>query len=160
MRLSRNLDAYEIPGALANHAKNRSLVDYLTRLFDDDLTAQNHRSRFSNLLHVEEMQMHEDIQRYNMEKVKLRKVSKQHLALAVPGLAENRPSLVPGDRLFVRKLKPDGREEDDDYEGFVHRVELEEVHLRFCSRWVFWKGKQKRQKRKRRHGYGHAWTQT
>ena len=86
------------------------------------------------MLHVEEIQMNKDIQRYNMEKTKLRKVSKQYLALAVPGLAENRPSLICGDRLFVRKLKRDGTvEENDEYEGFVHRVENNEVHLKFCS---------------------------
>ena len=86
------------------------------------------------MLHVEEIQMNKDIQRYNMEKTKLRKVSKQYLALAVPGLAENRPSLICGDRLFVHKLKRDGTvEENDEYEGFVHRVENNEVHLKFCS---------------------------
>ena len=75
--------------------------------------------------------MEEDIQRYNIAEAKLNPVSKGCLALTVPGLAENRPSLIRGDRLFVRKVKADGTRKDKEYEGFVHRVERDEVHLKF-----------------------------
>ena len=125
--------SYNIPQTLQIHAKTKTLDGYLTEIFDGDLTSQNHHPRFSGLLHIEEIQMHKDIQRYNMKKAKLTKVSEEYLALAVPGLAENRPSLICGDRLFVRKLKRDDTEEDDENEGFVHQVEHDKVHLKFCS---------------------------
>ncbi len=47
------------------------------------------------------------------------------LVLGVPGLAENRPSVMKGDALYVRRrgAPADGPE----YEGFVHDVRLNEV---------------------------------
>ena len=50
----------------------------------------------------------------------------------VPGLAENRPSVLKGDHLFV-KLK--GENEDVEYKGYVHAVECEKVHLGFGHKY-------------------------
>ena len=43
----------------------------------------------------------------------------------VPGLAENRPSVLRGDALFVRPS--DGSSGNKEYEGFVHGVQMENV---------------------------------
>ena len=45
-----------------------------------------------------------------------------HLYLEVPGLAENRPSVLRGDRLFVHLSGDKGR--SGCYEGFVHQVRV------------------------------------
>ena len=82
--------------------------------------------------------MEVDIQKYRMEKAKLKmpkaKTVQDFLTLDVPGLAEKRPSLVRGDRLFVRKLGADGTAEKKRYEGFVHQVELNKVYLKFSKK--------------------------
>ncbi len=49
----------------------------------------------------------------------------------VPGLAENRPSVLRGDHLFV-SIKNDPT--DIEYKGYVHQVALEEVHLGFSQK--------------------------
>ena len=56
--------------------------------------------------------------------------------MKVPGLAENRPSVIKGDRLYVRLRNKDGEPEKKEYEGFVHQLGLDEVKLRFSSRSV------------------------
>ena len=75
-----------------------------------------------------------DIQKYQMESAKLG-VDPPYLTLAVPGLAENRPSLVRGDRLFVTKLAANGTiQEKKQYEGYVHKVALNVVYLKFSAK--------------------------
>ncbi len=49
----------------------------------------------------------------------------------MPGLAENRPSVMKGDQLFVR---PAGSDENvREYAGCVHAVQLEQVCYNVCS---------------------------
>ena len=106
--------------------------------FEDggNYTAGSYCAKFSKLLHVEELQMEVDMAKYRMEKAKLKKPkaksgNQRFLTLEVPGLAEKRPSLVRGDHLFVKKLAADGKPENKRYQGYIHRVELNEVFLRF-----------------------------
>ena len=55
-------------------------------------------------------------------------------SLQVPGLAENRPSVLRGDHLFV-KIKAES--DYVEYKGYVHSVEREVVHLGFGQKYVF-----------------------
>ena len=52
----------------------------------------------------------------------------------VPGLAENRPSVLKGDWLFVRKQISEGNLENKEYKGYVHNVTLSAVWLRFSRK--------------------------
>lgn len=56
--------------------------------------------------------------------------------LEVPGLAEKRPSVIVGDRFFV---KESGSPDSLPYEGFVHHVEnrvvLLQFHRKFSDKW-------------------------
>ena len=49
----------------------------------------------------------------------------------VPGVAENRPSVLRGDHLLVIKSKERHLEPVTKHKGYVHRVECEEVKLGF-----------------------------
>ena len=51
------------------------------------------------------------------------------MLLQIPGLAENRPSVLKGDHLFFRKSG-----QSTEYQGYVHEVRLEEVRLKFAQR--------------------------
>lgn len=50
--------------------------------------------------------------------------------LQVPGLAENRPSVLKGDKMFAIMLEP---EDSRKYEAYVHHTELETVKLGLSS---------------------------
>ena len=54
--------------------------------------------------------------------------SDQFCSLEVPGLAENRPSVIMGDSILVRSKSSSA---GPWFRGFVHRLELKGVHLRF-----------------------------
>lgn len=51
--------------------------------------------------------------------------------LQVPGLAENRPSVLKGDALFAKPA--DGSSGGTEFKGYVHVVRREEVLLRFAA---------------------------
>ncbi|KAI3837635.1 hypothetical protein MKX03_029760 [Papaver bracteatum] len=96
------------------------------------LVKDNYYSYFQTLLIMEELRMEEDIRSYDMECVTMRKKAYQFLALEVPGLAERRPSLVNGDYVFA-KLSSDANDDSRSYQGYIHRVESDEVFLRFAD---------------------------
>ena len=128
------LKSYAIPTNL----RYQMNIGQLQAIFEGFEGGGSYCHKFSMLLHVEEMQMEVDIAKYRMDMAKLKKpkakTDQSFLTLDVPGLAEKRPSLVRGDRLFVKKLAADGTPERKRYEGFVHRVELNKVFLKFSSK--------------------------
>ncbi|KAI9318278.1 P-loop containing nucleoside triphosphate hydrolase protein, partial [Obelidium mucronatum] len=87
-------------------------------------SAQNFSRRFHSMLYLEECQMLEDIRDYDQLGEVLTPFG-AFLRLQVPGLAENRPSVLYNDRIII-KLENGQR-----YEGFVHKVELTAVLLKF-----------------------------
>uniref|UniRef100_A0A8D0DA04 RNA helicase n=1 Tax=Sander lucioperca TaxID=283035 RepID=A0A8D0DA04_SANLU len=106
-------------------------------LLESPLSWENYSERFQLLLYLEERQMEVDIKRYNIpnsEKehaVMVRdRNNKKLLVLEVPGVSENRPSVLRGDSLLAY---PAG-EKGEKYCGYVHSVQLESVKLGFSSK--------------------------
>ncbi|XP_045199389.2 putative helicase mov-10-B.1 [Mercenaria mercenaria] len=111
------------------------ISEKLRNVLDCDLTAQNYKNKFDTLLWIEELQMVEDIKRYDMLNVTLEQErGTRLLILQVPGLMERRPSVLKGDRVY---LYADGNGTIQ-YEAFVHRVELNNIYLGVGQRfpWV------------------------
>ena len=83
------------------------------------------------LLYLEELQHEIDVQQYNLEGVRLRSPHKgrEFFYLKVPGLAENRPSVMRGDTIHVVASWMPGKV----WEGCVHRLEREDLLLKFRS---------------------------
>lgn len=52
----------------------------------------------------------------------------------MPGVAENRPSLLRGDHLFAHLSSERDHSPLVRYKGYVHSVELEKVRLGFSSK--------------------------
>ncbi|KAJ8901785.1 hypothetical protein NDN08_003991 [Rhodosorus marinus] len=73
----------------------------------------------TRLLFTEEHAMHEDMKRYDMFNVVLKKNS-----LEVPGLAEKRPSVLRGDIVLIST-------NERTFEGLVTQVQLTTISLRF-----------------------------
>uniref|UniRef100_A0A8C3XKH0 RNA helicase n=2 Tax=Chelydra serpentina TaxID=8475 RepID=A0A8C3XKH0_CHESE len=97
------------------------------------LQFENYQEKFQLLLHLEEIQMEVDILRYDMKGVPMVKdtQNKRLLILEVPGVAENRPSVLRGDHLFVTRSEQRTSPQRVRYKGYVHAVELERVKLGF-----------------------------
>ena len=54
--------------------------------------------------------------------------------MQVPGLAENRPSVLKGDALYVEIVTEHEFEDRYEYKGYVHEVNLDKVFLGFSKR--------------------------
>uniref|UniRef100_W5JXH6 RNA helicase n=1 Tax=Astyanax mexicanus TaxID=7994 RepID=W5JXH6_ASTMX len=107
-------------------------------LLETPLSFQNYADRFHLLLYLEEAQMLVDIKRYNKENVTMTqdKQNKKLLELEVPGVSENRPSVLRGDHLLLTKSKDLNLPFVTKYKGYVHRVELDKLKLGFSSKFL------------------------
>ncbi|XP_046896067.1 putative helicase mov-10-B.1 [Hypomesus transpacificus] len=99
------------------------------------LSWENYSQKFQLLLYLEELQMEVDIKKYNMtnQPMHFHPTNKRFLVLDVPGVSENRPSVLRGDALLVTKTAEASRGSAGlvKYKGFVYRVELETIQLNF-----------------------------
>ncbi|XP_064633916.1 putative helicase MOV-10 [Lineus longissimus] len=141
------LKNYAIPKALraaVNHGlpvkyKDQSVVVEANRIRllmerkNPEESFKEYHSHHSTLLHMEELQMEVDIRTYDMTGITMTRNGKL-LELRVPGLAENRPSVLRGDHILVRILGSNGVPEDTEYRGYVHVVQLESVLLGFSNK--------------------------
>uniref|UniRef100_A0A669CYH0 RNA helicase n=1 Tax=Oreochromis niloticus TaxID=8128 RepID=A0A669CYH0_ORENI len=105
-------------------------------MLESPLNWENYTERFHVLLYLEELQMEVDIKRYNIPNADTEhatmtkdKMNKKLLVLEVPGVAENRPSVLRGDKLLVCPVGEPGVK----YCGYVHSVQLDSVRLGFSS---------------------------
>lgn len=99
-------------------------------ILEKPLNKNTYQKKFSMLMNIEELQMEVDIRRYDMKDAPMTK-QRNLLLLEVPGLAENRPSVLRGDHLYV--WSGNSRKE---YQGYVHEVYLKEVALGFHPSFV------------------------
>lgn len=113
----------------------RQKLPSVKSLLSCSLKMKNYAARFHLLLHLEEIQMEVDIRKYDLRDQTMDpdQSNKRLLTLKVPGVAENRPSVLRGDCLRVSK-SGDTVQPITVYTGYVHRVELDRVKLGFSKR--------------------------
>uniref|UniRef100_A0A3P9J5M7 RNA helicase n=1 Tax=Oryzias latipes TaxID=8090 RepID=A0A3P9J5M7_ORYLA len=94
------------------------------KCLDSSLDMENYSRRFHLLLHLEEIRMEADIRKYDLhdQTMSLDQHNRNLFVLEVPGLAENRPSVLRGDCLRVTR-SDDTAAEITVYEGRVHKIE-------------------------------------
>ncbi|XP_022790553.1 putative helicase mov-10-B.1 [Stylophora pistillata] len=139
-RMQRNglimekLDVYEIPLTVkaqvkAQVMKNNQIGEGLCERLKKNLSFDNYKEKFCLLLHLEEFQMQKDIRNYDMKGVVFQQErgDRRFLNLEVPGLAENRPSVLRGDKIYAYEPGILQRR----YEGIVHKVQMLDVKLGF-----------------------------
>ncbi|KAJ3321096.1 hypothetical protein HDU76_000148 [Blyttiomyces sp. JEL0837] len=98
------------------------------------MSPETYSKTFSELMWVEELQMERDIRKYDMNGVDLiHNPNSPRFILKVAGLAEGRPSVLYGDRVFARRSDLASGIE---WEGFVHEVNKEELWLQFNPRFL------------------------
>ncbi len=127
-RLPNRLPQYQIPSRLWDCVLNKQDIVAIEPELGETLTASNYVKRFDVLLHLEEIQQEIDIRDFDLPRTCLRPFG-EYLALAVPGLAEGRPSVLVGDKIFLSL--PGELEDGPQYEGYVHEILREEVLLKF-----------------------------
>uniref|UniRef100_A0AAR2K6N0 RNA helicase n=1 Tax=Pygocentrus nattereri TaxID=42514 RepID=A0AAR2K6N0_PYGNA len=112
-------------------------IQILRNVLETPLCMKHYAERFHLLLHLEEIQMEVDIKKYDLysQTMTRDKTNKKLLVLKVPGVAENRPSVLRGDHLKVC-ISKDKTKPVTMYKGYVHRVELESVKLGFSKKLV------------------------
>ncbi|XP_070695391.1 putative helicase mov-10-B.2 [Pempheris klunzingeri] len=134
------LKMYKIPQYMNQLIKSMKqspfFCDSRRALLESPLSWENYCEKFHLLLYLEEQQMEVDIKRYNIpnndrEQAHMirDKVNKRLLVLEVPGVSENRPSVLRGDALLAYPVG----EEKVKYRGYVHSVQLDSVKLGFNS---------------------------
>ncbi|KAK6130222.1 hypothetical protein DH2020_036032 [Rehmannia glutinosa] len=124
------LPDYPIPAHIRDMVNNQQIPDAV----NEGLTESNYGSFFKTLLAMEEIKLEEDMRAYDMECVTMKRNKSHFLSLEVPGLAEKRPSLVNGDYIFV-KLVTEDQNANVAYQGYIHRVEAEEIFLKFDQKF-------------------------
>ncbi|GAA0156850.1 RNA helicase [Lithospermum erythrorhizon] len=119
---------YKIPEHIRTLIGNKQIPDAVM----DELTEKNYVDFFKSLMFMEEMKWEEDMRDYDMESVSMRS-KRQFLTLEIPGLAERRPSIVCGDFVIARLGADRGNAAG--YQGYIYRVEAEEVFLKFDEKF-------------------------
>ena len=133
------LDHYMIKDALKRVLKsgrselNEDNYQDYKEILGTPLCHEHYYRRFALMMHCEEFQMELDIRNYDMEKVKM-VASGKYLKLDVPGLAENRPSVLKGDKIYAQLYLRNGDVEPTEYEGIVHMVEDSSVVIGFSKK--------------------------
>ena len=113
LRKTKTLDHYNITPARrkmlgsnftrAESKEDREELARCRQLIESPLTWENYKQRWSLLLHAEEHQLETDIRHYDLGGVSMRQLpSKRLFELHVPGLEENRPSVMKGDKICVK----------------------------------------------------------
>ncbi|XP_053171020.1 putative helicase mov-10-B.1 isoform X1 [Scomber japonicus] len=147
LKMPMKLGDYRYPRYLKELAKSRMEdSEYLSQaakqnlpsvkgLLNSPLKMKNYPQRFHLLLHLEEIQMEFDIRKYDLNNQTMTqdRSNKKLLTLRVPGVVENRPSVLRGDCLRASK-SGETVEPITVYTGYVHRVELDSVKLGFSRR--------------------------
>ncbi|XP_015241015.1 PREDICTED: putative helicase mov-10-B.1 [Cyprinodon variegatus] len=121
------------------HPSRNFLANEKSHLLERPLCWDNYTEKFQLLLYLEELQMVFDIRRYNIpnddrKHAELARdtTNRKLLVLEVPGVSENRPSVLRGDSLL---MYPQG-EKGVKYRGYVHGVQLDSIRLGFCQKFL------------------------
>lgn len=96
-----------------------------------ELNIQNYTDRWHNLVFMEEIQNNLNMRVYDKYKVFLIRCQ-EYLGIEISGLAEQRPSIVKGDRVVI---KDNWDSAAPFYEGFVHVIKGDMVLMKFHPRF-------------------------
>ncbi|KAL7547350.1 hypothetical protein ACHAWF_010666 [Thalassiosira exigua] len=88
--------------------------------YSSHLTPDNYASCMQHLLWIEEVQMAVDIKTYDLIDAPLLREGRTRYKLLVRGLAENRPSVLKGDKILIHV-----RDQSSKFEGVVHQTTQE-----------------------------------
>ncbi|CAG8668732.1 13831_t:CDS:2 [Gigaspora margarita] len=91
------------------------------------LNSEDYKKFFTNLLYAEEYEINAGFKIYDRKETTLERYG-NGLTLNMPGLAEERPSVVPGNFILVVKC---GVEDEKAYKGYVYSTRVDKIDLKF-----------------------------
>ena len=112
------------------NAEQNLQLQRIGQALDKQMTATNCQERLTYLLQAEEEQLKKDITAFDLQGVPMKEAHGQLLELAVPGLSENRPSVLKGDKIIVKKSTT----HNEFYEGIVHDTREKSILVGFNSK--------------------------
>nr|XP_033813500.1 RNA helicase Mov10l1 isoform X2 [Geotrypetes seraphini] len=121
------LPVYSIPERLQKCVQQKLDILTFEPALAELLSITNYLKRFSTLLWLEDISEEEMMREFSLSGVTLRK-NGGYLLLEVPGLAEGRPSVYPGDKVILRHEDYVGPVID--YISYVTEIHEEELTLR------------------------------
>ncbi|KAF5946039.1 hypothetical protein HYC85_016267 [Camellia sinensis] len=127
--LDYKLPLFEIPMGVRELVENKQVPEVITQ----GLMKENYATYFNTLLNMEELHLEKEMRCHDMERITMRRKGANLLALAVPGLAERRPSLVHGDFAFAMLAFQGENDTSPPYQGIIHRIEADDVLLKFSK---------------------------
>jgi helicase MOV-10 len=104
--------------------------EWLAASQQQGLTTRTYAQHWQRLLWTEETQLEADIREFEMEGQVLQQQGR-YLSLRVPGLAENRPSVLKGDTVRVRLAG----QKQPVWSGVAHGIRRDYVDLMFAARF-------------------------
>lgn len=105
----------------ADTVEEQARLQQARDVLEAELAMENYAERFQLLLHCEQFQEQRDVRYFDMEGVEVKlERSSGLVVLEVPGLQEGRPSVLKGDKLYLREC---GSSRMVEYEAFVHQVD-------------------------------------
>ena len=122
---------YKIPRKFGESVALGELQDTLDALSGPRLAFDHYANVFQQLLWLEEMATERNMGTYDQYGVVLRRSGHNLLTITVPGLAEGRPSVLRGDKVFASLPSEPGRK----YAGFARQVRLSEVDIHFHQKF-------------------------
>nr|XP_020485088.1 putative helicase mov-10-B.1 [Labrus bergylta] len=115
----------------------RRNLPLVNRLLTSGLNTKTYSRLFHCLLHLEEIKKEVDSRKYDLfdQTMTQDKSNKQLFKLCVPGVAQNRPSVLKGDIIMVSN-SDDTVQPITKYQGKVLKIELDSVTLDFPKRFL------------------------
>lgn len=113
-----------------NNYQRKQTFDKIETTFPcllQSLNIGNYIDQWHTLLHLEEVQATINIKAYNIANTFLTRCQ-EYLGVEVKGLAEKRPSIIPGDKVVVTDLLDDNL---PSYEGYIHAIQGEVLLIKF-----------------------------
>ncbi|RXW19457.1 hypothetical protein EST38_g6387 [Candolleomyces aberdarensis] len=142
------LPGYDIPARVIEAAFGRvegarnktNAKANVKRLMPGVFNVDTYGAWWQVLLYVEEEQVKQDLEQYALVDVELT-ANYPRYELQVPGLAENRPSVLVGDFILVSHADSSvPLEQREWFEGRVHDVRMNDVVLRFGDNFNIYRG--------------------
>ncbi|CAK6951506.1 putative helicase mov-10-B.1 isoform X1 [Scomber scombrus] len=127
------LEQYPMPKSTKDFMKSD------THLQETLLNWKNYSKRFHLLLHLEELQLKTEIEKFNQDDVTMfrDKSNKNLLILKIVGASGNSSSLLSASQVLVTPLEFErGSFENAAYKGLIHHEDAEQVHVQFCEKFL------------------------
>ncbi|KAJ3010612.1 hypothetical protein NUW54_g2430 [Trametes sanguinea] len=123
------VEVADLAHVVLDNGSTREVVNQVRNQFlPEHFDSSTHGQHFRVQLWVEEHRMADDLRMYDIEGARFTQEGRLW-TLPVPGLAEKRPSVVPGDTILTQIGGADGRTN----RGFVHFVNRDSIRVAFHS---------------------------